>query len=449
MATLLAHTPSGIAAMLGCVAAGRLTIPLNPADPPDHLAHLLDDAGAAVLLTDAAPPCDLPARTRVLNLADCDAAAGARPDAAGHDPDAPCMVHCTSGSTGRPKGIVISSYGILHRAAHNIDGVRIEARTRVLSAYGPESSACPAMVVACLVRGAALLVASLRADGAGGMLRLCATGRADVLTLPTPVLGTMVALDGAAAALASVRTVRPGAAGMSHAEYIRWRTRFPEGCEFAYGLGSTEAMRVAEWIIPAGLTGEEPMLALGPLSAGQEYALLDEDGAPVANGGYGELVLRGRHIALGEWQAGTLVAGRMHPDPTKPGTRVFRTGDLLRFGADGMLRFIGRADRQIKINGARVEPVEIEAVIRADAAVCDAAVVPSGAGSLHAFVAAPDADAEALRAAIIARVRAALPSALRPRRVTIIASLPMLPGGKVDLVTLRRWAEQPEGRIDG
>jgi acyl-coenzyme A synthetase/AMP-(fatty) acid ligase len=279
------------------------------------------------------------------------------------------------------------------------------------------------------------------------MLRLCATGRADVLTLPTPVLGSLLALDRAAAALASVRTMRPGAAGMSHADCARWRARLPEGCEFAHGLGSTEATRIAEWIVPAGLGAEEPMLAVGSLSPGQEYALLGEDDAPVPDGAYGELVLRGRHIALGEWQAGKLVAGRMHPDPAKPGTRVFRTGDLLRFGADGMLRFVGRADRQVKINGVRVEPAEIEAVIRADAAVRDAAVVASAMGGLHAFVAAPDADADALREALIARLRAALPSALRPRRVTVLASLPRLPGGKVDMVALRRRAEQTEDRI--
>jgi acyl-coenzyme A synthetase/AMP-(fatty) acid ligase len=233
---------------------------------------------------------------------------------------------------------------------------------------------------------------------------------------------------------------------MSHADYLRWRTRLPEGCEFSYGLGSTEATRIAEWIVPDGLPAEEPMLAIGPLSAGQDYALLGEDDAPVPDGAPGELVLRGRHIALGEWQAGKLVAGRMHPDPEQPGVRVFRTGDLVRLGADGMLRFVCRADRQIKINGVRVEPAEVEAVIRANAAVRDAAVVASATGGLHAFVAAPDADPEALRQALIAHLRAALPSSLRPRGVTVTASLPTLPGGKLDMVALRRQAEQTEDR---
>jgi acyl-coenzyme A synthetase/AMP-(fatty) acid ligase len=113
-----------------------------------------------------------------------------------------------------------------------------------------------------------------------------------------------------------------------------------------------------------------------------------------------------------------------------------------------MLRFVGRADRQIKINGVRVEPAEIEAVLRADAAVQDAAVVPSGGNGLHAFVAAPDADPDTLRQALMARTRDALPLTLRPRRYSIIARLPTLPGGKVDMVTLRRWANETEDRVD-
>ncbi len=84
---------------------------------------------------------------------------------------------------------------------------------------------------------------------------------------------------------------------------------------------------------------------------------------------------------------------------------------------------------------------------RATAPLSDA-VVPTGSGGLHAFVAAPDADADVLREALIARMRAALPSALRPRRVSVIANLPTLPRGKVDVSTLRRWAERPEGRSD-
>jgi acyl-CoA synthetase (AMP-forming)/AMP-acid ligase II len=438
VATLVAHTPSGIAAILGCVAGGRTAIPLNPTDPLDRLAAQLDDAGAGVVLTDRALLPDLPPRTRVLDVRDCGGAADALSGAAGHDPDAPCMVHYTSGSSGRPKGVAVSAYNILFRAFQNIDGLRLGPGSRVLTAFGPESSARIAMIVAALARGGAVLVASLAADGAGAVVRLCGLGRADVLVVPTPVLGNLLALESAGAAFAHLRIVRLGAAAATAADVACWRARLPPGCAMTHSYGSTEAMIIAELSVPHDPAGEEAIVAIGHVRPGLEYAIVGEDGTPVADGDCG-LIVRGRYVAAGEWQAGRFLSGRMQPDPARPGTRVFRTGDRLRSGADGMLRFVGRADRQIKVNGVRVEPAEIEAVLRARPAVRDVAVVAS-AGVLHAFVAAPRAEAGPLREALVERMRAALPSALRPRHVSVVGSLPTLPGGKVDVQALRTLA---------
>ena len=441
IATLVSHTPSGIAAILGCVAAGRITIPLNPGDPPGRVATLLNDAGAAFLLTDQARLPDLPARTRVLNLRDCASVRAEYVTATAHSPDAVCMVHYTSGSSGRPKGIAVSAYNILFRAFQNIDGLRFGPDSRVFTAFGPESSAGIAMIVAALVRGAAVLVANLAADGAGAVLRLCASAHADALVVPTPVLGSLLALDSTRAAFARLRLVRLGAAGLARVDLDRWRARLPEQCGITHSYGSTEAMIVAELAVPREPADDGPSVAVGQMRPGLEYALVDAKDRPVADGECGELIVRGRHVAAGEWQAGGFVTGRMQPDPARPGTRVFRTGDLLRFGADGMLRFAGRVDRQIKINGVRVEPAEIESVIRGHPAVRDVAVVASPVG-LHAFVVAPGADADALRTEIVARMRVALPSALRPRLVSVVEHLPSLPGGKLDVQTLQGWAQR-------
>jgi acyl-coenzyme A synthetase/AMP-(fatty) acid ligase len=209
--------------------------------------------------------------------------------------------------------------------------------------------------------------------------------------------------------------------------------------------GSTEAGRLAEGALrDAG--GSGPMVPVGRMRAGLEFAILDQEDRPVTDGETGELILRSRSVAVGEWRDGRLLAGRMQPDPAAPGTRIVRTGDLVRLGAGGVLHVAGRADRQLKINGVRVEPAEIEAVIRADAGVHDAVVLLTAAGVLHAFVAAPAADAEALRRALQARIRGALPPPLRPRHLSILASLPTLPAGKVDMVALRRQAERPDDR---
>ena len=148
---------------------------------------------------------------------------------------------------------------------------------------------------------------------------------------------------------------------------------------------------MAQWVVPPEDVREELRVPAGVLHLCHDYALLDETGQPVAEGEPGELVLRSRYVALGEWRDGRMVPGRMEPVPDHPGWRSFRTGDVVRVHPDGMIRVLGRVDRQVKINGVLVQPAEIEAVLKAEPRVLDAAVVarttPSGV-MLHGFVAA-------------------------------------------------------------
>ena len=140
----------------------------------------------------------------------------------------------------------------------------------------------------------------------------------------------------------------------------------------------------------------------------------------------------GRQMALGEWEDGRIVPGRMRPDPADARRRIFATGDIMRVEAGGRLRFVARADRQVKVNGVRVEPAEIEAVLRAAPGVREAVVLEIE-GALVGFVAGPPG----IEAALAARLRAALPPALRPRRLVVLAGIPMLASGKPDLMALR------------
>jgi len=108
-----------------------------------------------------------------------------------------------------------------------------------------------------------------------------------------------------------------------------------------------------------------------------------------------------------------------------------------------MLRVVGRADRQLKINGVRIEPGEIEAVLRAEPGVTDAVVVvcaETASVTLHGFVVSAAVDHPELIAALRKRMAAALPGVMRPSRLTVLDRLPALPSGKVDIVGLSQWA---------
>ena len=116
---------------------------------------------------------------------------------------------------------------------------------------------------------------------------------------------------------------------------------------------------------------------------------------------------------------------------------------LLRIAPDGIMRVLGRADRQIKVNGVRIEPAEIEAVIRTDPRVTDAvAVLSSGtaAPELFGFALSDDPDTAELVAALRRRLAQALPTAARPARLIVLTAFPMLSSGKIDLAALSRWA---------
>jgi acyl-coenzyme A synthetase/AMP-(fatty) acid ligase len=177
--------------------------------------------------------------------------------------------------------------------------------------------------------------------------------------------------------------------------------------------------------------------------------VLDTDGKPVAADEPGELSVRGPHMALGDWQGGRLVTGRLPAVADRPGWRVFHTGDLVRIDADGQLSFVTRADRQIKINGVRIEPAEIESVLRRHPDVADAAIMSQQRGAtvaLLGFVAAQGADADALRGALFDLLRVSLPSTMRPAQLTVLDGFPTLPGGKIDIVALRALADRPDER---
>jgi acyl-coenzyme A synthetase/AMP-(fatty) acid ligase len=199
-------------------------------------------------------------------------------------------------------------------------------------------------------------------------------------------------------------------------------------------------------LVPQGLAEAGTVLAAGLAEATHRMALLDEAGHPVASGEAGELVLSGPLLALGEWQGGRLVPGRLVPEPGRPGWRRFHTGDLLRVQPDGLLRVVGRADRQVKINGVRVEPAEVEAVLLAEPGVTDATLValarPTGT-VLVGFVVAPGLEEAVLFAALRRRLAAALPAAFRPSRLHLLPVLPrMSAGGKLDRQALERLAAE-------
>ncbi len=450
--TLLPNSPTGFAAILACLAAGRVCIVPDAGQSPARIAAILQDAKpGAVLLPDAAAGFDVPARIRRLSIAK---ALTARPLAARRlvlGSDEPALVHYTSGSTGRPKGVVTSSRAALRRALVYIENWHISPADRFLATSLPSSNGAFCAILGALCVGARVLIHSLAAAGITSLFDLARREGLSVLHAMPSVARLLFGTRGVQAAFSRLRVINSSGESLVRSDIAAWRGLLPPGCHIAHGIASTEAMVVTTWFVPPGYTDDEARLPGGFPLADQEYALLDESGRPVAAGEVGELVLRSRHMACGEWRDGSCVPGRFAPDPSRPDWRILRTGDLMRLGADGMLRFVSRADRQIKINGVRIEPAEIEMVLRRTPGVRDAAVTarPGAEGTdLCAHVAAPRARHAALRSLLRENISQELPSAARSIRIVMLDRLPYMTTGKVDLNALgkppaRRAAVHP------
>jgi hypothetical protein len=173
---------------------------------------------------------------------------------------------------------------------------------------------------------------------------------------------------------------------------------------------------------------------------------------PAPIGVRGELYVGGASLARGYHADPALTAERFVPDPfaATPGTRMYRTGDVVRFRRDGTIDFLGRSDRQVKVRGSRVELGDIEAACLRVAGIAEACVVarPAGAGEsrLTAYlVARPDAAPD--EAAIRAGLRASLPEHMAPATITFVPELPRTPSGKIDVRALpdRVETRRPDG----
>ena len=191
------------------------------------------------------------------------------------------------------------------------------------------------------------------------------------------------------------------------------------------------------WSTCHRVTRDEEPVPIGRPIANTRLYVLDEERHPVPIGAPGELYIGGAGVARGYWRRPELTSERFPRDPFASGddSRMYRTGDLVRYRRDGALEFIGRADRQLKIRGNRVELGEIEAVLRQYPQLRDAVVVPQRDGPMGSSLAAyvvPRAGAMVDLNALRAYAHQSLLDAMVPSAWTILEELPTTTSGKLD-----------------
>ncbi|MFE6871592.1 amino acid adenylation domain-containing protein [Kitasatospora sp. NPDC057692] len=428
-----------VVALLGVWRAGAGYVPLDPAQPPARLSDLIRDSGAELVL--AAPELDAAVRgagARRIGPGDLPEGGSGLGDGPAADPANVAYAIFTSGSTGRPKAVVIPHAGIARRVGWTVERHGLGPGERVLQKTTIGFDAAGWEVFAPLVSGATVVLAPAGAErDPAALLRAVGDLGVTVLQVVPSVLRLLVAEDGWERC-GALRLLFSAGEPL-HAELVaRLREKAGEGVEVWNTYGPTECSIdvTAQPADPAAATGAVP---IGRPLPGTKLLVLDPNGAPVPVGVPGELYVGGPQVARGYAGRPDLTAERFVPDPyaTEPGARLYRTGDQVRWRSDRTLEYRGRLDDQVKVNGVRIEPGEIEAALAAHPSVTGAVVTAfpaeDGGKRLAAYLtASAPVDAAELRVFLAER----LPDSHAPSFFHTLDAFPQLPNGKVNRAAL-------------
>ncbi|MGW5682991.1 amino acid adenylation domain-containing protein [Nonomuraea sp. NPDC003754] len=423
------RTPDLLVSVLGVLLSGGAYVPLDPSHPRERLLTIVEDAAIDLVVADPAGDRTLAGAPVV--LLQPDAGAAPEPPARRTHPAGAAYVLYTSGSTGRPKGVVVSHDAVVSFVT--MAGGRFElgegCRSIGFAALGFDVSVLD--IFAPLARGGAVMLVpdEDRVDPAR-LQRFLEGHEVTWGTIP-PALLPLLDPD----RLPSLADLLTAGEPAGPEQVARWAR--PGGRRFHNWYGPTET---TVCVVGTELEGAwDRPLPIGHALPGCTAHVLDDQLDPCPAGVPGELYIGGPQLARGYLDRPGLSAERFVPDPYgPPGARLYRTGDRVVLDADGRIGFLGRLDRQVKVQGQRVEIGEIESVLRAHEGVRQAvADLDTGAGGLKeltAYLTPEDApDLAGLRAHCLRT----LPAYMVPTRVVRLPVLPMTVSGKVDMVALR------------
>ncbi|MES1241756.1 MAG: amino acid adenylation domain-containing protein [Acidobacteriota bacterium] len=441
VALLVERSPDLVAAVLGVWKAGGAYVPLDPSLPEARLAYMLEDSGAAVLLTQShlagLVPQDRP--TVLLDglldgPLDRHAAAGGAP-AEADEPSRLAYLIYTSGTTGQPKAVLVEHGSLAHTMRACREAFAFAAGDRMPCLAPSSFDIFLFGLLGPLLAGGTVVLFGLRpaldvpalVESLGGMTRLHAV---------PALMRQVVERVRAAGGCRSLRQVFVGGDAVPPDLLAGLRDAFPEA-RVTVLYGPTEAAILCSSHEADGL---EDRNLLGRPLPGAELRIVDSTGAPSPIGVPGELWVGGPGVARGYLGRPELTAERF---VERGGRRWYRTGDLARWLADGRLEFLGRLDQQVKIRGFRIELGEIEAVLAEHPDVSQAVVLATGEGEARRLVAYVVGTGGEVRAFVAAR----LPEYMVPSAWVFLDELPVTAHGKIDRRALERI--RPSAEVEG
>lgn len=449
-----------VVALLAIVKTGAAYLPLDPLMPAERRRFMLEDSCVRVVVTEQNLREELPAFTgATILLEDAGWQANQRDNlAVAVRPEDLAFVIFTSGSTGKPKGVQIPRKALTNLLWSMREWLQLSEKDRLLAVTTISFDIAGADVWLPLLVGAQTVLAS-RENAADGNALRDLLERHDITFLQATPVTWQLLFDSGWGGKPDLQTVCTGEA--MPPEIAAQLVPVVKRVWNLYGPTETTI-----WSTGYRVTdGREPILIGHPIANTQCY-ILDSLGQPVPVAVTGELYIGGDGLALGYLNRPELTAEKFVTDPFRGGNaRMFRTGDLVRYRADGNIECLGRADYQVKIRGYRIELGEIETALKEHPEINQAVVVARedkpGDKRLVAYYTTSHIGEVELDALSPEKLRkhlsAILPEYMVPAAYVHLESLPLTPNGKLDRRAMpppgdeanaTRQYEPPEGAIE-
>src|SRR5271163_706996 len=436
-----------VVGLLAILKAGGAYVPLDPGYPAERLAFMIEDCAPVAVLTHAQARARLPAAfaaaLAVIDLADPERwskQTDSNPDltSIGLSSRHLAYVIYTSGSTGQPKGVIAEHKGIVNSLTWMQRVYCLSAQDRVLqkTPFGFDPSVREIFLP--LLNGATLVMA--RPEGHKDpeyLAEIISRERITILNFVPSMLRAFLE-NGAAQKCAELTRVFCAGEVLPTSLARRFHDLLPNvQLHNFYGpTENTQNATVFDWNV--GWDTPSGSVPIGrPISNTRMY-ILDRRGEPVPIGVAGEIYIGGVGVARGYLNRPELTARRFIPSPFVEGDRLYKTGDLGRYLADGNIEFLGRNDFQVKIRGFRIEPGEIEACLTQHPAVREAVVVaredtPGDQWLVAYYTGRSGRNHDAVRAeALRTHLSAKLPEYMVPAAYVWLQELPLNANGKLD-----------------
>jgi len=432
--------------LLAILKAGGAYLLLDQQLPAARLRYMLTDAEAALVIHDGVLPALVSAGVEdavsIERLAAEAAHAPTTPVICGVHPDNAAYLAYTSGSTGRPKGVVITHGGTVAHARAFKKMFALSPADRVPLMAPAGFDVATEEIVPALLAGCRVIASTPVQDDMAALTHEIRSRNYTILNFPASLWQrwTEHLHYSGQAVPPTVRLLITGSESIHTRTLHEW-LQLPGArqVQWVAAYGTTEATVTSSVYLDAAEDdlSREPLVPIGKPIPGTDFHVLDQDGQPVPDGTVGELVIGGLGVARGYRNLPAITRQAFIRDSFsgRPGARLYRTGDLVWRRPDGNLSWIGRRDSQLKLHGLRIEPGEIEAVLRTYPGISSAAVTlrrnDDGRDELAAYV-TPRTGHGLDVAALTEHARVRLHPLMMPTRVEVLAALPLTVTGKLD-----------------